>query len=361
MKCRKTWSDPIPGVAPYARYCRAIQRQCLDLYVYGNASYRKVASLVRSEVNGDERARDWDPEGMHWQKVPSERQVRLSHVTAWRWLQSAGKKARALQGQFGEVPQSGGWATDVTGAWLKGGSEAVLGICDAVTRVVFSIRKIGAESEDEVLRAFARLRGLGVNTKRILALVSDGAEAYRLLVEGVMKRTAHQRSVFHLWRNVLPHIKAYKELNGDEAEKQLKDTLHAIWDANTMGEAGAALEILVSVYGAEPILAPVLRVVQGTFNEAMVHLKGVVEGLPRSNNVCELLWAAYKHRLKVMGRLMSESGLDNFNAVWEMETNFRRYQNRKERRRRYRYPGKCPLEIAGLPVEGICWMDAVGI
>ncbi|MCL5025193.1 MAG: hypothetical protein M1531_01655 [Chloroflexi bacterium] len=66
---------------------------------------------------------------------------------------------------------------------------------------------------------------------------------------------------------------------------------------------------------------------------------------------------------------MSESGADNFLALYELYLNFHCYQVRQERKRRYPYPGKCPLEIAGAKLEvkigqgrvPVTWMDALAI
>jgi hypothetical protein len=62
-----------------------------------------------------------------------------------------------------------------------------------------------------------------------------------------------------------------------------------------------------------------------------------------------------------MGGFMSTGGCDNFNAVWELALNFRRYQRRKERLRQYKYPGLCPLEVAGVMVQGVTWLDALEV
>ena len=49
------------------------------------------------------------------------------------------------------------------------------------------------------------------------------------------------------------------------------------------------------------------------------------------------------------------------NAAWETYMNFRRYQRRKERKRQYAHIGKCPLEVAGVMVQGVTWLDALEV
>ena len=320
-----------------------------------------VAELLRSELNGTERARMWDPEGLEYPPLPEYQQVHLSHTTVWRWLQEAGRRANKVENRYGEIRQSGIWAADSTLSKVKGQYVAVLGVADAVSRVVFEIVRIAAESEEEVLKKFARLRRFGADTKTIRGLVSDGADAYRLLVEGVMKRTVHQRCVFHLWRNIGPSIRSLKAINGEEAAETFKKAVRGVWDARGYEEAKRALETLVEEWSEEALVAPALVVIQASFEEAVAHLKGGVPGMPRTSNVVEWLWQAYKRRLRIMGQLMSDKGQASFDGVWTLHASFNRYQKRKERKRRVNNPGHCPLEMAGETVGELCWMDVLAI
>ncbi|MCL5958231.1 MAG: transposase, partial [Chloroflexi bacterium] len=359
--CRKTWSEPIPGVAPFMRYSRAVIRKTLDMYVFGGSSLRIVAQMLRSEINGTERARHWDPEGLEWPELPEHRKIRLSHTSVWRWLQEAGRRANKDENRFGEIWQSGIWVADSTLGKVKGVWIGVLGVADAVSRVVFETVRIAAESEDEVLRKFARLRGFGVNAKGIKGLVSDGAEAYRLVLEGVMKRVVHQRCVFHLWRNIGTHLRSLKETKGEETALAFKRAVRGVWDAASYEDARLGLAALLREWAGEPCVVPALRLIEASFEEATTHLKGMVEGMPRTSNVVEWLWQGYKKRLRIMGQFMSVGGMDSFNGVWALHVNFQRYQKRKERKRPVRNPGHCPLEMAGGQVAQLSWMDVLAI
>jgi len=303
----------------------------------------------------------WDPEGLVWPPLAECQQVHLSHTTVWRWFQEAGRKANKVENRYGELWQSGIWVADSTLSKVKGKYVAVLGVADAVSRVVFEIVRIAAESEEEVLKKFARLRGMGVNTKLIRGLVSDGAEAYRLLIEGVMKRTVHQRCVFHLWRNMGPSIRSLKAIKGEEAAEDFKRAVRAVWDARGYEEAKGALGVLVEEWSGEQLVAPALVVIEASFEEAVAHLKGGVPGMPRTSNVVEWLWQGYKRRLRIMGQLMSDRGQGSFDGVWTLHASFNRYQKRKERKRRVNNPGHCPLEMAGEEVRELSWMDALAI
>ncbi len=85
------------------RYSRAVIRRSLDTYVFGGSSLRIVAQMLRSEINGTERARHWDPEGLVWPELPEQKQIRLSHTSLWRWLQEAGRRANKDDNRFGEL------------------------------------------------------------------------------------------------------------------------------------------------------------------------------------------------------------------------------------------------------------------
>ncbi len=359
--CRRTWSEPIPGVAPFMRYSRAVIRKALDMYVFGGCSYRIVAQMLRSEINGTERARHWDPEGLEWPELPENRKIRLSHTSIWSWLQEAGRRANKDENRFGEIRQSGIWVADSTLGKVRDLWVGVLGVADGVSRVVFETVRIVSESEDEVLRKFARLRGFGVNTKDIKGLVSDGAEAYRLVLEGVMKRVAHQRCIFHLWRNIGVHIRRLKETKGEESAAAFKKAVRGVWDAASYEEARLGLEALKREWSMEQCVAPAVWLIEMSFEEATTHLKGIVEGMPRTSNVVEWLWRGYKRRVRLMGQFMSAGGMDSFNGVWALHVNFQRYQKRKERKRSVNTPGHCPVEMAGGQVGQLSWMDVLGI
>ncbi len=126
--CRKTWSEPIPGVAPFMRYSRAVIRKTLDMYVFGVGSLRIVAQMLRSEINGTERARHWDPEGLEWPELPEHRKIRLSHTSVWRWLQEAGRRAnkdaldKYLNGRGVVLDPFSGVGTTIVEAILSGHS-----------------------------------------------------------------------------------------------------------------------------------------------------------------------------------------------------------------------------------------------
>ena len=103
------------------------------------------------------------------------------------------------------------------------------------------------------------------------------------------------------------------------------------------------------------------RVTMSLIQEGEVCTLGIVEGMGRTSNVAEGFFRRYKQRVARMGCFMSDGGCGNSNAVWEMYINFEPYQVRKERKKHYRYPGLCPLEVGEAQIQGVTWLEAVGI
>ena len=164
-----------------------------------------------------------------------------------------------------------------------------------------------------------RLPAVGVPLEAITTWLSDGSRTYpavlAMLNPGGLPR---QRSIIHLWRNVLGAITAY-----------------------------GALFILVETYGHDPLARPIVDLVRATFPEATYHLKDSTRELSRTTEVVEWLWRRFKRRMRLIQVFMSDESPDRFVALFELYVNFHRYQIRRECKRHYPYPGMCPLEIAG--------------
>jgi hypothetical protein len=75
----------------------------------------------------------------------------------------------------------------------------------------------------------------------------------------------------------------------------------------------------------------------------------------------ERFFRRYKQRVTRMGCFMSPGGCDNFNAAWAVYINMEPYQVRRERKKHYRYPGLCPLEVGGASIQGLTWLDLLEV
>lgn len=363
--CGHTFSEQRPEIAPHRWYTRRVQRKYLDLYVTIGGSLRRCADWLTAEITGRGRTFHWDvlARAPWWGRAPEpEPEIALSHTTGWRWLQAAGEHWRQGQKAYSEVPQSGVVATDATYVRIRGVWTAILGIVDGVQRTLFGLFLLkDDESDEEIEHAFEEAARAGLNLEALQAFLSDGAAGFREFLARCLYWVRHQRCIFHLWRNVLPIIRRYATVAGEEWAKGLKMCIAAVWNAGSRAEAEVALRLLQVAYGTEPVAQEAVRLVQETFEQAMTHLAAGIAGLGRTTNVCEWVWRYYKERVAQMGGFMSRDGCANFNAVWGVALNFRRYQRRKERWRRYQHPGKCPLEVAGVMVQGVTWLDALAV
>ena len=141
----------------------------------------------------------------------------------------------------------------------------------------------------------------------------------------------------------------------------LHSEVKGVWNAESLASAQQKLASLKEKWKSAVELGEALARIEKTLAEAMTHTLGIVEGIGRTSNVAERFFRRYKQRVRRMGCFMSFGGCDNFDALWEVYINFEPYQVRKQRKKRYRYPGLCPLEVRRAQIQGVTWLDAVGI
>lgn len=162
-------------------------------------------------------------------------------------------------------------------------------------------------------------------------------------------------------RRELGWSQAEAEAIAEVAVKAVMGPVRRIWLASTERAAYLGLVEWHRRWAMIPALAGLNRLIEETFSEVTQHLKGTVVGLPRTNNVRELAFRRYKWRYQQLQAFMSGPGADNFDELWGLHYNFERYQVRRDRQRRYPYGGKCPLELAGVQVGLVSWLDVVQV
>jgi len=355
--CHRSIYVPDEGIAQHAWYMRRVQRKGLDHYTHLGSSLRKIAECLRSELNpGTERDCIWNPLARD-HPLPEADRSRLSHTSLWRWLQKAGQRLQVRSGLFAAIRASAALTSDATGIVICGARQGVLVVVDALTRVVYSFRRITEETGEQVLKHFDDLKTQGLNLSTVKALVTDRHGAYQYVREVGLWWAELQHCVFHLWRNLGGLWARYEKRWGEAKVKHLQGLVHQVWDASSMEQAQRALQQLKREFGQ----IKVVRFVGDTFAGATLHLRGVVLGLPRTSGVAEWVFRRYKPRYRQLQCFMSEAGSDAFNALWRVYVNFQRYQERYERKRKYPYAGKCPLEIAHTDLLGVTWLDVAEV
>jgi hypothetical protein len=376
-RCHKTWADRPPWLRPRHWYGRDVIRKSLDVCLDCTTSWRELADLLRAEIAGTGRALVWAP----WRRPKKDAATaRLAHTTVWRWFHDAATRAQAPERQADRYAGlfSGILATDEAWGWVKGvvdsvGQKVEFGLqalVDGHTRVVLRLTRLVGESEEALRAGIERLPAVGVPLEAITTWLSDGSRTYPAVLAMLnLDRLPRQRSIFHLWRNLLGDITAYRSVWGKEAADGLRAAVHAVWDAATERLAVGALFTLVETDGHDPLARPIVGLVRATFPEATYHLKDPTRELARTTGVAEWLWRRFKRRMRLIQVFMSDTSPDRFGALFELYVNFHRYQRRRERKRHYPYPGRCPLEIAGQTLQiavgddhrVASWFDALDI
>jgi len=362
--CQRSYRPPDPRRAVRARYAREVQRKALDLYVHVGASLRQVAEWLRSEINrGTERSLIWNP--LLRLYPPPQNLARLHSSTVWRWKQKAAQlvQEHARQNRFHKLIRfSGAMVADATTVGIRGLHLPLHLIADATTRVGLAVRRLRKATETVIAGQFRLVLDCwGLLAEEVRVLISDGATYYRYVLDRVLRWAKQQRSLFHLWRNIQPFLQAFAEHAADETMDLLMDAIHAVWDASSLQEAQEAFTALQDQWAHIPALQPAIQLIGKTLQEALLHTSQVVDGMGRTSNVAERFFRRYRQRVRRMGCFMSSGGCDAFNLIWQMYINLEPYQLRRERKRHYRHPGWCPLQVAGADIKAVTWLDAVGI
>lgn len=399
--CKKPYYVPNPKREKGRWYARQVYRKGLDMYFQIGGSWRKVTEWIRSEINvGSERSVIWNPLAWGvWRKKGKRKApfVRLSHTTLWRTAQLAGGRARGMRGKYSEAKSSGILGCDETGILIGGMAAGLQVLVDGTSRLVWRLRRLSSATADKdslQLTLESLADEVGLRLEDIKVWLSDGAGAYDGVIEMVLWWAVKKRCVFHLLRNAWSMLEGYRAklmrqglelpricpnaaepqgtrqmgLSREQAEalaevavRAVIGTVWQIWMATSERQAFLGIAEWHRRWAGVRELARLGDLIERTFHEATWHLKGKVPELGRTSNVCEWIFRWYKWRYEQLVEFMSPSGSDNFNALWKLHYNFHRYQIRRERKRRYPYGGRCPLELSEVDVGMATWLDALRI
>ena len=346
------------------RYGREVQRKALDLYFHVGASLRQTAEWLRGEVvPGTGGSRHWRP----WQRSSGgdEAGARLCHVSVWRWEMEAGKRARRCRKgrEWAGVSYfCGSVVADATAICIRGAWQSVHVIVEAGSRIGMALERLVDEGDVYLAGRFRSwLVEWGVAWQQVKVLVTDGAGVYYGVLGKVLRGASQQRCLFHLWRNLLPDIQAYEVETSKRAAQFFRFALKALWAAPDLSEAYLCLEDVERTFGQIPALIDVLRKVRRTLPELWSSVEADVSVIERTSNVAERFFRRLKQRLRRMGNFMSDTGADHFLEAWLVYINCEPYQVRRERKRRYYYPGLSPLAIGQADCGDYSWLDLLEI
>jgi hypothetical protein len=245
--------------------------------------------------------------------------------------------------------------------------RVVLGLVDCVTGVLWP----PVVGEDESSAAWQQLNDraaeAGLDRDALRGVVSDGAAGIGEFLHEHLWWVNHQRCVFHLWRNLSGELSAQvadaaRGLRGAVAQavmgkvrRELIGLIRAVYDAASYDAALAALAVLEGHARGQALA----RTIRRTLAEAFVHQGRSTQGLARL--APEYLWRDFRLRLSHGRNHRSEVRLERAALLFAVYHNWEPAQERRERRRRYRHPGLSPLQVAGVPPNGLCYLDALAV
>ncbi len=252
---------------------------------------------------------------------------------------------------------------------LRGGVKRVmLMLMDYVSGVVYPPVVVeGEEKEEGWRRLFERAREGGLDWDAIRGVTSDGVNALAGYLAKGLWWVNHQRCVWHLWRNLGGKIgwwanRAAVGMEGEAAkgvrEKvrgELTGLLHEVLDARRWEDAEGARKRLAE----HPFGKGLAKAVGEDLEGALMHLNRYNGGQGRVSP--EWCWRDYRQRLSGGRNHGSEGRQERAGLVWAIYRNFTPGQMRSERKRVYRRAGKSPLEMAGMSVEGVSYLDALEV
>src|SRR3954467_2568797 len=366
-RCRRTYSEQSPWLVRGSWYAREVHRGAIDYWQHGSTSLRRTAELLRSWLGRQERWLLWRPlDG----PPPAATRCYLSASTVHRWLDRAGRTARAQAvGQLAGVPTSGQLGTDGLWARLRGGTtRVVLLLTDSVSGVVWPPVVVNGEAGARPWqRLFVRARAAGLAREDLWGVTSDGASGLSAYLRQHLSWVNHQRCVWHLWRGLggeraAQAAAAASALTGRAAARLRQQTrtelaalVRAVFDAASEAAAWEA-HARLAAHPRGPGLAAALR---DHVAAALVHRRKYQAGLGRVGP--EWCWRDFRLRLSHGRNAGSAGRLERTALVWAIYRTFTPAQERSERRRKYRYPGQCPLAVAGVPPGEVSYLDALAV
>ena len=295
---------------------------------------------------------------------------RLSHSTLHGWLDGAGRRAeKQVAGLYAGVSSSGQLGVDGLWARLRGGEiRVLLMLRDSVTGLLWPpVTAVGEEAAAAWQQVFDHAQQAGLALEKVRAVVSDGAQGLLSYLREALSWVYQQRCIFHIWRNLSGELareagKAGKKLEGTAAKeartnvrRELVTLIHGVVDAPSFEAAEQAIAEL----RRHPHGAKIGKILNTRLIELLVHLHPDRRDVGRVSP--EWMWRDFRLRLGHGRNHGCEDRLRRAGLLFSIYHNFTPAQDRRERRRHYRYPGKCALEVAGMAVEGYSYLDALGV
>lgn len=198
-------------------------------------------------------------------------------------------------------------------------------------------------------------------------IASDGASGLIGDLNKALAWVNHRRGVCPVWRNLGGELarrasEAAPGLAGEaaqavreQARKERVSLIQAVVDARSEAAAEVALMQLAAHRLGGGLAARRRRELE----QRLVYRLAYTEGLRRV--APEWVWRDFRLRLSRGRTHGADVRLERAALVWATYRNFTPAQGRCERKRKYRRPGKSPVEMAGVPPGKISDLDALAV
>jgi len=365
--CRRTYSEQSAVLVRGSWYAREVHRYAVDQWQHTGSSLRRTAEWVRSWLGRQERYLVWRP----WSAaVPMGEACHLSASTVHRWLDGAGRQAqRSVEGQLAGLVDTQVVGTDGLWARLRGGTKrVVLAMVDSVSGVIWPPVVVeGEETETGWQQMVERAVQAGLVADRLRGFTSDGSRGLMAYLKRAWGWVYQQRCVWHVWRGLTKELAAAVAEAGTglaqdmavvvrkQVRQELVALVHGVMDATGYEPAEQALARLRAYPGGMGLA----QALNPLLDRLLMYRSRCGQGLSRVGP--EWIWRDFRLRLSGGRNHGSVQRLERAALVWAIYHNFTPTQTRSERKRHYRHPGQSPLEVAGAPPGGLCYLDALGV
>ena len=198
-------------------------------------------------------------------------------------------------------------------------------------------------------------------------MTSDGAKGIAGYLRERLSGVAHQRCVFHLWRNLSGELgrqamqattglsKAAGAIVQWQVRWELSAAVRAVLDAVSEAAAWEALEQLAGAARGAPLAALLRPHVVAAHVCHRPYTRALVRVSP------EWCWRDFRLGLGHGQNHGPPAPLERAALRWAIYHNFTPAQERRERKRKYQSAGRSPLARAGCSPGAVSYLDALAI
>jgi transposase-like protein len=334
---RKTFTNLPPGLLPHSPYPLEVHLLAFQGYAWARGAYRRVGVSLG-----------------------------VSTATAYRWVSAWGQELLPMAALFGVVRSSG--VVGVDEKWVKvpkndkpAGKHKqwmyVYLAVDVHTLDLLHIAIFPYLGKDSAKAFLLQLKAKGYQPQ---VIVTDLNRDYGEPIGQVFPQATHHECIFHAMKWIQQQI---KEVYGADYKKEhpeavtLKEQVYAIFQCQDKRTAQRRYENVMALRRAYVKATPEAASIFASLEK---HWPKLLNGMgskiiPKTNNAVELVIRRFNQHYKNFCGFESIETAQCFLAVFELVYRFTPFakDNKKDKERPpdQRIGGKCPLELAGYPVQ----------